>query len=389
MNKLLFASLALSLLAAHLPAPALAAGGQQEANPCSTAGPISTAENCNPFESSYVLHRMLESDKFFFEEPLPTASPDPALTQLPFYYARVNTANAPVFASPEDAAARKPVASTISIVDGGLGYVTYTDVREINGKNYYMIAYGQWMRRGDISPNQLYSQFMGVQFTATPARQFGWLVDLQVSGQVQPRKAPSHSAALGDRYYNQDSVVQVYETRVIDGETWYKIGPDLWLEARQLHLVVPNTTQPEGVTNGRWIEVNLEQQTLSVYQDGQLVYATLIATGVDGVWTRPGLFQIYERLESTLMKGAFEADRSDFYYLEDVPWTMYFDEARALHGAYWRARLGFEQSHGCVNLTVADSHWLFNWATDGDWVWVHDPSGRTPEDPSLYGAGGA
>jgi hypothetical protein len=36
------------------------------------------------------------------------------------------------------------------------------------------------------------------------------------------------------------------------------------------------------------------------------------------------------------MQGAFEADRSDFYYLEDVPWTMYYDQARAIHTAYWR-----------------------------------------------------
>jgi lipoprotein-anchoring transpeptidase ErfK/SrfK len=332
---------------------------------------------------------MLEAGKFFFEEPLPAASPDASLTQLPFYYARINTPNAPVFATPEDAAAGKPILQTIDVAQGGLGFVTYFDVRELNGKNYYMIEYGQWMRRGDISPNQIYSNFAGLQFTATPSLPFAWVVDLQVIGPVQARKAPSTAAALGERSYNQDQVVQIYETRDVNDVRWYKVGPDLWFEARQLHLVIPNATPPEGVENGRWIEVNLEQQTLSVYQDGQLAYATLIATGVDGVWTRPGLFQIYERHESTLMRGAFEADRSDFYYLEDVPWTLYFDESRALHGAYWRARLGFVQSHGCVNLSVADSHWLFNWATDGDWVWVHDPSGRTPEDPSLYSAGGA
>ena len=389
MKKLLFASLAVPLYAVLLVSPASAAGLPQGDAPCPTGVPISQSMDCLPFESGYVLHRMLESGKFFFEELLPASSPDPALTKLDFYYAKVNTPNAPVFATPEDASAGKPVASTISIADGGLAYVTYNDVREINGKNYYMIAYGQWMRRGDISPNQAYPQFMGLQFTATPTRPFGWVVDLQVMGQVQARKAPNHAAALGERFFNQDEVVQIYETREVDGLLWYKVGPDLWFESRQLHIVFPNTAPPEGVENGRWIEVNLEQQTLSVYQDQQLVYATLVATGVDGVWTRPGLFQIYETHESTLMRGAFEADRSDFYYLEDVPWTLYFDEARALHGAYWRARLGFVQSHGCVNLTVTDSHWLFNWATVGDWVWVHDPSGRTPIDPSQYGAGGA
>ena len=84
-----------------------------------------------------------------------------------------------------------------------------------------------------------------------------------------------------------------------------------------------------------------------------------------------------------------ERNTSNFYYLENVPWTMYFDKARALHGAYWRARMGYPQSHGCVNLTPGDAHWLFDWAKIGDWVYVHDPSGQTPTDPSFYGNGGA
>jgi lipoprotein-anchoring transpeptidase ErfK/SrfK len=67
---------------------------------------------------------------------------------------------------------------------------------------------------------------------------------------------------------------------------------------------------------------------------------------------------------------------------------MYYDDARALHGAYWRAKLGFPQSHGCVNMTVGDAHWIFNWASVGDWVYVWDPSGKTPTDPSLYKSGG-
>ena len=75
---------------------------------------------------------------------------------------------------------------------------------------------------------------------------------------------------------------------------------------------------------------------------------------------------------------------TDFYYLDNVPWTMYFDKARALHGAYWRTRFGYPQSHGCVNLSVGDAHWLYNWANEGDWVYVHDPSGLTPTDPALY-----
>ena len=80
-------------------------------------------------------------------------------------------------------------------------------------------------------------------------------------------------------------------------------------------------------------------------------------------------------------------DPADFYYLDNVPWTMYFDKARALHGAYWRTRFGYPQSHGCVNLSVGDSHWLFNWAHEGDFVYVPDPSGLTPTDPALIRLG--
>jgi lipoprotein-anchoring transpeptidase ErfK/SrfK len=89
------------------------------------------------------------------------------------------------------------------------------------------------------------------------------------------------------------------------------------------------------------------------------------------------------------MRGAFTADRSDYYYLEDVPWTMYFDQARALHGAYWHNGFGVATSRGCVNLSPGDAQWLFHWAEEGDWVYVWDPSGETPTDPALYGAGGA
>jgi lipoprotein-anchoring transpeptidase ErfK/SrfK len=120
-----------------------------------------------------------------------------------------------------------------------------------------------------------------------------------------------------------------------------------------------------------------------------MVFATLIASGIEPFWTKPGVFQIYQKYDSTPMRGSFEADRSDAYYLEDVPWTMYYDKARALHGAYWHNGFGTPRSHGCVNMSVGDARWLYDWAGEGDWVYVWDPSGETPTDPEIYGDGGA
>jgi lipoprotein-anchoring transpeptidase ErfK/SrfK len=187
----------------------------------------------------------------------------------------------------------------------------------------------------------------------------------------------------------RENIVAVFDTRQTGDTKWVMIGPNEWIEKRYVKQVLVDTTAPEGVDTDRWINVNLEEQTLAVYDRRQLVFATLVATGMDPFYTRPGLFQIQQKKELETMSGSFEADRSDFYYLEDVPWTMYYDQNRALHGAYWRTMFGYPQSHGCINLSPGDAHWLFDWANTGDWVYVWDPSGKTPTDPSYYGPGGA
>jgi lipoprotein-anchoring transpeptidase ErfK/SrfK len=167
------------------------------------------------------------------------------------------------------------------------------------------------------------------------------------------------------------------------------IGLNQWVERRYIREVTIDTNPPQGVTGRRWIDVNLYEQILTVYDNSKPVFATLIATGMEPFFTKPGVFQIYLKKPTETMSGAFEADHSDYYYLEDVPWTMYFDQKRALHGAYWRTMFGFPQSHGCVNLSIGDARWLYDWAKEGDWVYVHDPSGATPTDPAFYKEGGA
>ncbi|MBA3873751.1 MAG: L,D-transpeptidase, partial [Anaerolineae bacterium] len=43
------------------------------------------------------------------------------------------------------------------------------------------------------------------------------------------------------------------------------------------------------------------------------------------------------------------------------PWVMYFDGSISLHGTYWHDNFGYRRSHGCVNLSISDAKWLFNW----------------------------
>ena len=38
----------------------------------------------------------------------------------------------------------------------------------------------------------------------------------------------------------------------------------------------------------------------------------------------------------------------------------------ALHGTYWHDGFGFRRSHGCVNLSLTDARFVFQWASDDD-----------------------
>lgn len=344
--------------------------------------------DCLPAGPSQYLTEQAAKGITFPISGLPANKPEFDLTYTDVRYGFVPERNAPVYGSLEDAmkARRK---NAVKKLDSSFTYISYTDEVVVDGKRFYMIAPGQWMTASDVSRIGAVPLFQGLTFNRTPDHAFGWVLSFLNNGPVETKRTPGYDRDdyTGHVFQNFD-VLHVYDTEQVADMDWYLVGPDEWLPQKVVARVIPNTTPPDGVTGDRWIEVNLFEQTIAVYEGNELVFATLIASGLDPFWTRPGLFQVYEKHESTPMRGSFEVDRSDAYYLEDVPWTMYFDEARALHGAYWRANLGFPQSHGCVNLTVGDSRWIFDWAEIGDWVYVWDPTGVTPTDSSLYGAGG-
>ena len=334
---------------------------------------------CLPYGASQSIATLSAMGFPYPMRDLPAASPDPKLSQIPVLIAKINLAEdepAPLYASFEDAIAGSNPVRYLNA--GGLRYVSYVYRRDHNGKPYLQLSSGEWLRAAPAA----YTDFQGLVFFENPKYDFGWIVD-----QATSFTAPSFSAAQTGNIYKREDVVQIYSTSDAEGVMWYLIGPNEWvnsLKARRVHF---NPIPPETIYTERWITINLFEQTLVVYDQGQLLFATIIASGMEPFFTQPGTFQIYKKLPLETMQGAFEVDRSDYYYLQDVPWTMYFDQSRALHGSYWRTFFGYPQSHGCVNLSPGDANWLFQWAEEGDWVYVYDPSGQTPSDPDYYGPG--
>jgi len=57
---------------------------------------------------------------------------------------------------------------------------------------------------------------------------------------------------------------------------WYLIGPNQWIEQRNVALVQPG---PPGGAAGTVIAVDTYEQSLGVYVNGGLIYATLVSSG--------------------------------------------------------------------------------------------------------------
>lgn len=385
----LLACLAGALFALAAAGPAHAAGapsgpttpGDQADYVCTTRTQLRFGARCSGSGPGGAL-AALAKQGMITTTPLPVKSLDPSLSYLPFTYIRLSSEHSTaLYGSPRDAREEK---HPINSIDPGYDFVSYSECQIIDKKAVYMIAPGVYMPGGSDCGRVATSDFQGLAFYRTPDRPFGWVL-----GGVYTVPTPGETQKHTGHWVNRYQVVQIYDTAQAGGTDWYEIAPDEWLEARLVAKVTPDTTRPDGVEADRWISINLFEQTLAVYDQGQLVFATLVSSGLPGWWTRPGNFQVYSKLERDDMTGAFAANRSDYYYLQDVPWVLYFDQARAMHGAYWHNGFGYPRSHGCVNLSPTDAHWLYDWASEGTWVHVWDPSGRTPTEAKDYGSGGA
>lgn len=124
--------------------------------------------------------------------------------------------------------------------------------------------------------------------------------------------------------------------------------------------------KPEEVVGngGRWIDIDLTNQMVSAYEGDVIVNSFLVSTGTWLTPTVTGKHKIYIKVRVQDMSGPG-------YHLRDVPYVMFFYGDYGLHGTYWHNNFGTPMSRGCVNLTIDDAAWLFNWASVGTVVNVH------------------
>jgi hypothetical protein len=299
---------------------------------------------------------------FRLPDPLPELEIVPVTTAqsdvTPSNYAQVMQDDVPVYGHPIEAAYGLPPKRQLGV---GFIWVSVQGQTIYEGREYYQINTGEYVPADTLGFYRP-SAFQGVALAEHPAHPFAWILRA-----VQPSSTPSGPVNSEAPLYQRYQLVQIFATQPVGDHVWYLIGEDQWINQIYVGKVTPLAPPPE-VGGAAWIDINLFEQTLAAYVGERMVYATLVSSGLPGWDTPLGLFQVWHKVASGKMSGAY--DRPDYYFLEDVPWAIYFNQDVALHGAYWHNSFGYRHSHGCVNLAPADARWLFEWAPEGAWVRV-------------------
>lgn len=149
-------------------------------------------------------------------------------------------------------------------------------------------------------------------------------------------------------------------------------GTTLWIEDKDATVVELEAARPFGVKEGqKWVVVRLSQGTLVAYDDLTPVFSTLVSPGAGGVpvpgrdpvkdsTTPTGTYLLtFKDRAQTMSPDKNPDDRT--FWIQDVPYTQYFNPPFALHGAYWHERFGEYVSAGCVNMSPLDAERLFAW----------------------------
>jgi hypothetical protein len=142
--------------------------------------------------------------------------------------------------------------------------------------------------------------------------------------------------------------------QVFRGKLHYQTADGRYVSDRDAAQVEPARRMPAWGKNGeRWIDVNLTQQRLVLYEGTRPVFATLISSGEAGLEdaahstaTKRGIFRIHTKHVSTTMDSSRSARSSS----SDTSLTAVFDRRVApARGSGTTVR--DPQEHGCINST--------------------------------------
>lgn len=197
--------------------------------------------------------------------------------------------------------------------------------------------------------------FSGVEVDASTTLPFLWVTD--PTAKICPEPVQRDGSWARCTPIERHRRIAVRGEQRVQGGLWYQTDEG-FIGAPQVSRVSRIGALPDGLHQGEhWVHVDLRNQFAGLYEGDRLVFVTLISSGDDEHATPTGTFRVQSKHISATMDD--ENNLSSAYFIQDVPWVMYFQGGYALHGAFWHDRFGLRTSHGCVNLAPADARRVF------------------------------
>lgn len=153
---------------------------------------------------------------------------------------------------------------------------------------------------------------------------------------------------LGTDLHNKDS----------DGDGFFD-----WEELKNGY----NPLQPFGEKLEKRIEVQIATQELAYYVGDIKIDSFKISSGKKGWDTPKGTFVVLKKHPIVRYKGAG-------YDYPHTKWNLMFKYGKKgnyyIHGAYWHNKFGTRRSHGCVNVAYKNMERLYEWAHEGEKIFI-------------------
>jgi hypothetical protein len=217
--------------------------------------------------------------------------------------------------------------------------------------SYYVAIDGRVVPiHGTFSLKNL-SEWQGVVINEQTHLPFGW---------VTPKNGTVYDAPGGNKLADtvaKRTRVDILEEQQLGSARWLRIGDGRWMKADHINEVRKIDRPASAMGNPQWFDVDLGEQVVVAYRGDKPEYATLTSSGREPNHTPRGDYPIWGKVTAITMKSQEYDDKA--YYVDRVPWVMFFQAHNALHGAYWHDRFGIEHGAGSFELSPPDAARVF------------------------------
>lgn len=243
-------------------------------------------------------------------------------------------------------------------------YGTVQDVYLYGGTDYeYENPYAY---SGSTAPQldiyqDIYSGYY--DYTATQDYYSSLTYDYETNMYVAPETYTAPEATTTTQYeYYYDPYLETYcET--------YQYS-DSSLGYQYAYTTAEPTTTWTASEYGYRIDVNIDKQVVTLYENGNIIHSAQCVTGMKDQWDTPlGEWNIYSKSEDAIL--------TDYNtYEAKVSYWMPFAGGCGFHDATWRGAFGgdiytYAGSHGCVNLDYYTAQMIYGMCEVGTRVSVH------------------